>query len=99
MTIGPEPMTSTDDRSVLRGTRGFLARGHQVGEAVEQVPRVVRAGSGLGVVLHREGRDVVSAQPLGDPVVEADVADLGGAERRLEPAAVLRTLHREAVVV
>ena len=30
--------------------------GHQVDEPVEQVRRVVRAGGGLGVVLHREGR-------------------------------------------
>ena len=29
--------------------------GHQVGEAVEEVRRVVRAGGGLGVVLDREG--------------------------------------------
>src|SRR4051794_6529018 len=99
MTIGPEPMTSTDEMSVLRGTAGLLARGHQVGEPVEQVSRVVRAGRGLGVVLHREGGDVEAAQPLRDAVVEADVAYLGGTERRLEPAAVLGPLDGEPVVV
>ena len=53
---------------------------HQVGEAVEEVAGVVRAGRRLGVVLHREGRDVEAAQPLDDAVVEPDVADLDPAE-------------------
>src|SRR4051812_42078080 len=66
---------------------------HQVGEAVEEVAGVVRAGRGLGVVLHREGRDVETAQPLDDAVVEPDVADLDpadvGAHRGVE-----RGVHR-----
>ncbi len=36
----------------------------------------MRAGRGLGVVLHREGRDVECPESLDHAVVEADVADL-----------------------
>ena len=41
----------------------------------KQVGRVVRAGSSLGVVLHRVRRDIKAFQPLDHLVVEADVAD------------------------
>ena len=49
----------------------FLAAAMLVDEPVEQVGGVVRAGGGLGVVLHREGRDVQAGQALDDVVVEA----------------------------
>ena len=38
--------------------QAFLLLVHQLHEAVEQVMAVLRAGRGLGVVLHREGRAV-----------------------------------------
>ena len=53
---------------------------NEVAEAVEEVVGVVRAGGGLGVVLHRERGDVEGAQALDDVVVEADVAHLDAAE-------------------
>ena len=46
----------------------------RVAELLEQVAGVVRAGAGLGVVLHTEGRDVRAAEALDDPVVQVDVA-------------------------
>src|SRR5450631_794330 len=33
-----------------------LVRPHQIGEPLEQIVRIARAGRGLGVVLHREHR-------------------------------------------
>ena len=77
MTIGPEPMTRTDWISVRLGTLAL----HQGYETVEQVRGVVRAGGRLGVVLDAEGRLVEQLQALDDLVVEADVGDLGAAER------------------
>ena len=60
----------------------------------------MRAGGGLGVVLHREGRDVEGAQALDDVVVEPDVADLDAAVAgRAVELAGDRRLDREAVVV
>src|SRR3954471_1096648 len=41
--------------------------------------RVVRAGSGLRVVLHREERQLAMANPLDGPIVEIEVGDF---ERR-----------------
>src|SRR4051794_18140104 len=82
------------------GPASVEIRDDQVAEAVEEVVGVVRAGGGLGVVLHREGRDVEGAETLDDLVVEADVAHLdpavavGAVERALE-----RRLHGEPVVV
>src|SRR3954449_815196 len=94
MTIGPEPITSTWWMSSRFGTGGL----HQVDEPAEQGRRVVRAGSGLGVELDAERRDVEAAQALDDVVVEADVADLdrpvGGVGRPVE-----RGVDGEAVVV
>ena len=61
---------------------------------------VVRAGGRLGVVLHREGRDVEAGEALDDVVVQVDVGDLGAAEAggRVDGAAE-RRVDREAVVV
>src|ERR1700675_5103997 len=46
-----------------------LAAAHQVDEAVEQVVRIVRAGGGLRVVLHREDRQLPVSHALRGPVV------------------------------
>ena len=72
---------------------------HHVDEAVEEVGRVVGAGGGFGVVLHREGGQpavrIFELQALDDVVVQADVADLGGAVRgrRSAPLAVASTAN------
>src|SRR5688572_26319596 len=93
-------MTRTLSMSVRRGT-GLLPGAistHQIQEAVEQVAGVVRAGRGLGVVLHRERRRVEEVEALDDVVVEADVADLRATERRAH-GAVARRVDGEPVVV
>src|SRR6476660_9730388 len=51
---------------------------HQIDELVEQVIRVVWAGSGLWVVLHRKRSPVNEFDDLDDPVVGAGMADDGG---------------------
>src|SRR5260370_1321267 len=107
MTIGPDPITSTDFRSSRLGTvhpqgsvgppelwppRLWPKIGHaassraleQGAEVVEVVGGVVRAGSGLGVILHAEHRAVEQPQALHHAVVEVDVADHRRAVRRLE---------------
>ena len=94
MTIGPDPMTSTDRRSSRLGMRTSPGAVHQRAELVEQPGRVVRARRGLGVVLHAERRPVQQPQALDHAVVEVDVGDLGraevGAERRARPGPALR---------
>src|SRR4051812_47050124 len=54
-------------------------------EAVEQVERVVRARSGLRVVLNGGGRDVSQDQPLDGAVVEVELLQLRDPEVRLPP--------------
>ena len=49
-------------------------------EAVEQVQAVVRAGAGLGVVLHGAAGHVEQLEPLDGAVVEVHVRERGGAE-------------------
>src|SRR5215212_7474049 len=74
---------------------------HEAAEAVEEVRRVVRAGGGLGVVLHGEGRQPAitpQLEPLDDTVVEADVAD-GGLTEGSAGRSVQRRTDRESVVV
>src|SRR5215472_7454621 len=80
MTIGPDPITSTD----LRSSRLGIATLHQGAELVEVVNRVVRAWGRLRVVLDAEGRVVQQPDPLDDAVVEVDVADHGGPVRGVE---------------
>src|SRR3712207_5007132 len=87
MTIGPEPITSTELRSVRLGTSApSRVTSHEVAEAVEEVRRVVRPRGRLGVVLHRERPEpavlVAQLETLDHVVVEADVADRGLAVRR-----------------
>src|SRR5690348_2979787 len=81
MTIGPEPTRQMVSMSVLRGKL--------VHPLLEQGPRIVRAGSGLGMELERAGAELGERQPLDRPVVEGDV------RRHLR----LRSAYREAVVL
>ena len=97
MTIGPAPMSRIDSRSVAlrhqatpRSARGWPAGASRrsvtpsmVGELLEQVGAVVRAGARLRVVLHAEGRRVEHPQALAHAVVEVDVAHLGAAAQRV----------------
>src|SRR5690625_3989268 len=82
MTIGPEPITSTELRSVRLGILlvsscgGVCRGGAEVDEPVEQVGGVVGSGRGLGVELRAEGWQVQAAQTFDDVVVEAVVTDL-----------------------
>src|SRR5690606_18309548 len=102
MTIGPDPMTRTEEMSSRLGMCALLAErlDDEIAETVEQVVGVVRAARGLGVVLHREGGDVEGLEALHDVVVEAEVAHLDAAEAG---GAVERAVEgrrdREAVVV
>src|SRR3954470_21265132 len=96
MTIGPDPITRTELMSSRLGTDTPL--NHELGEPVEQVTGVVRTGRRLRVVLDGEGRHVKTPDALHDVVVEAVVADLGSAVRRLGDA-VARGVDGEAVVV
>src|SRR5438876_5723707 len=92
MTIGPEPMTRTCDRSVRLGTL------NQLRKPVEEVVGIVRPRCRFRVVLDGEGWYVVAAQPFDHVVVEAHVAHLDRAERRLDDPVEGRA-HGEAVVV
>src|SRR3954452_16463843 len=62
-------------RGVVHGQRwgdgvpALLLGGHQVDEPTEQRVGVVRAGGGLGVELHAEGRGLEQPQALHDVVV------------------------------
>src|SRR5688572_28004629 len=100
MIIGPEPMTITDWMSVRLGMSGPLPLGHEIGEAVEEVGRVVRPGGSLEVVLDGEAPQralrVAQLEALDDVVVEADVADGDLAELRRR-AALERRVDGEAV--
>src|SRR5438270_2034341 len=75
-----------------------FVRLHEVGERPEQAGGVVRAGCGLGVVLHGEGGYVEAAQAFDDAVVEVDVAHFDTAEGSLG-GTVGRSVDGEAVVV
>src|SRR3954465_14250592 len=92
MTIGPEPST----RILLRSSR--LGMGEAVDELVEQPERVVRAGTGLGVVLDAARRHVEQPDALHRAVVEVDVRQLRGARLGLDPLPGL-TPEGEAVIL
>ena len=90
---------------VAAGHRG--SRPDLVHEPVEQIQRVVRSGSRLGVVLDGRALHVPERQPLDGAVVQVDVGQLGGAEVGLpahrlvavdRPGAA-RAEHGEAVVL
>src|SRR5450759_2405018 len=72
MTIGPEPR--------MRILWMSLRRGNSLQEAVEQVEAVVRAGSGLGVVLDGSARDVEQLEALDGAVIQVHMGERGGAE-------------------
>src|SRR6266478_5954980 len=77
MVIGPEPMIRMRWMSVRLGML------HQLYEIVEEVPRVMRTGSGFGVVLHAKHGVIAQAEAFESLVVEIDVGDLAvsGVER------------------
>src|SRR5437764_10888630 len=84
MTIGPEPMTSTDFRSSRLGTPAPLRGRHQLAEPAELAARVVRARRRLRVVLHAERGHVEQAQALDHTVVDVDMTYPGPAELGVE---------------
>src|SRR3954471_18623087 len=98
MTIGPLPRMRIFSRSSLRGTGDLLQ------ESIEQVQAVVRAGTGLGVVLDRAAGAGEQREALDRAVVEVDGAQRGGAEVRLpahgrvggDRLLAARAEHREA---
>src|SRR4051795_11788243 len=100
MTIGPDPRIRILWMSSLRGTDGLQ-------EAVELVEGVVRAGPGLGVVLHRRAVDLEQLEALDRAVVEVDVCQRGLPEVGLpahglvglDAAAAVGRLDREAVIL
>ena len=92
MMMGPEPMIRMRWRS-LRLRHLAFASSHQLHEIVEQVVRIVRAGRGLGMVLHAEDRLAAMAEAFQRLVVQIDVGDFDLAEfERIG-------IHREAVIV
>ncbi|KJU83764.1 hypothetical protein MBAV_004043, partial [Candidatus Magnetobacterium bavaricum] len=46
---------------------------HEVFEALKEIPRVVRAGAGLGVILHGKDRQLYMPHALSRAVIEVDV--------------------------
>src|SRR5436189_4876480 len=72
MMMGPEPMMRMRWRSVRLGMRVV---GHQGNEVVEQISRIVRAGSGLGMILYAEHRMIAHAKALQRVIVQIDVSD------------------------
>src|SRR6476620_1126058 len=78
--------------------KALLLSCHQVDELVEQVVRVVWAGSGLRMVLHRKGSPINEFDALDDPVVGAGMADDRGTERGVKRLAGF-ALEREPVVL
>src|SRR5258707_10951598 len=70
MMMGPEPMMRMRWRSVRLGMRVV---GHQGDEVVEKIPRIVRAGSGFGMILYAEHRMIAHAETLQRLIVQVDV--------------------------
>ena len=68
---------------------------HALGEAGEQVAAVVRAGAGLGVVLHAEGVGVAGGEALAHAVVEVDVGEVGDAGQRVDGDGEVVVLARD----
>src|SRR5687768_4618435 len=93
MTIGPEPITRIDEMSSRLGIRL-----QKLYETVKQIGSVVWSSCGLGVVLDAEGWLLQQRDALHAVVIEVDVGDASGAERRVERA-LDRRVHREPVVV
>src|SRR6266699_5033046 len=78
MTMGPAPMMRTLLMSVRLGTPALL---HQLCEAIEEIPDVVRPGARFGVPLEAERRPIGACEALQAAVEERYV---GGLEVRRE---------------
>src|SRR6266545_4538960 len=78
MTMGPAPMMSTLLMSLRLGTRPLL---HQLCEAIEKIPDVVRPGARFGMSLEAERRPIGVCEALQAAVEERNV---GGLEVRRE---------------
>src|SRR5262245_33293310 len=74
------------------GGHRALPRAHRGDEAVEQVAAVLRAGRGLGVVLHREDRLAGHRQAFERAVEQRDMGGLDAGGQRIGH-------YREAVVL
>src|ERR687891_1699783 len=93
MTIGPEPTTQIERRSLRRGTEAL----HEPGE---DRPRVVRPGAGLRVELDGAGALGREVEALDRAVVERDMGCLPGLGRLDGEAVVLaRDEHAAAAAV
>ena len=93
MTMGPEPTIRMRWRSLRRGIRYPIPSLDHLHEIVEQIVRIVRAGRGLGMVLHAEHRMIAMAEAFQRLVVQIDVGEL-------DLVQVERIgIHREAVIV
>src|SRR5579875_115454 len=92
MTIGPAPMIRMLAMSVRLGIGA-----HQRDEAREQIMAVLRAGTGLRVVLDRKDRPVDDAQPLIAAVEQRDVGrlDILGQALRIDDEAVVLAGDRD----
>src|SRR6266853_3417515 len=89
MTMGPAPMMSTLLMSVRLGTPALL---HHLYEAIEEIPDVVRPGTGFGVPLEAKRWPVGACEALPAAIEERYV---GGLEVRRERVRV----DRKAVVL
>src|SRR2546426_6387197 len=89
MTMGPAPMMSTLLMSVRLGTLALL---HQLCEAIEEVPDVVRPGARFGMPLKAERRPIGACEALQAAVEERN---MGRSEVRRERVRV----DREPVVL
>ena len=78
-----------------------LPGSHELGEAVEEIAGIVRAGGGLRMVLNGECHQVpISSQfkTLHDIVIETDMRNAGLAELGVD-APIQGGIHGEAMVV
>src|SRR6266705_263586 len=89
MTMGPAPMMRTLLMSVRLGTPALL---HQLCEAIEEIPDVVRPGARFGMPLKAKRRSIGACESLQAAVEERNV---GGLEVRRKRVRV----DREAVVL
>src|ERR1035438_803333 len=81
------------DAVEIVAARHLLRLPHELGEIVEQVVRIVRAGRGFGMILHAEDGLLAVAEAFEGLVVEIDVGDFDVVEvERIR-------VHGEAVIV
>ena len=77
----------------------ILAAIHETRESGEQVVSIGRSGRRLGVVLHRESRDVKECDALGRAVIEVHVRELNAAEALVAHNRSYVLFHPEAQVI